>query len=87
MGDSVKWSWPIVWLIWLGLVFGSFGVLEGVALSITANDTLSDTTWKWFDVVSGQGIEHWTLPHLIAVAVLLLIAIILVCHLGFGLFR
>jgi hypothetical protein len=83
----MKFNWPLAWIIWLACVFISFGILEGIALSITANDTLSDTTWKWFNVVTGQSISHWTLPHLIAVVVLLLISLILVLHLGFGLFR
>lgn len=74
-------------MIWLGAVFGSFGVLEGLGLSETPADTLSGTTWRWFHVVAGQGVEHWTLPHLLAVIVLATISLVLVLHLGFGLFR
>lgn len=80
-------KWADIWLVWLALVFVSFGVLEGIALSITRKDTLSDTTWKWFNVIPGQSVFDWTLPHLIAVIVLLALAIVLVLHLGLGLFR
>ncbi|MGH7239598.1 MAG: hypothetical protein ACREHG_05980 [Candidatus Saccharimonadales bacterium] len=79
--------WAKIWLGWLIFVFASFGILEGWGLSITPKDTLSDTTWSWFDVVAGQGIDHWTLPHLLAVVVLLVIALVLVLHLGLGWFR
>jgi hypothetical protein len=79
------WEWT--WGIWLALVFVSFGVLEGLGLSQKINESLSDTTWRWFDIVGGQPISQWTLPHLLAFVVLLALAIVLVLHLGLGLFR
>lgn len=68
-------------------MFTSFGILEGIALSISARDTLSDNDWAWFHVVAGQPITQWTLPHLIAFIVLLTISVVLVLHLGLGWFR
>lgn len=80
-------KWPDIWIIWLTIVFASFGILEGIALTISKNDTLSDVTWKWFQIIPGQPFYEWTLGHLIAVAVLAIIAIVLVLHLGLGLWR
>jgi hypothetical protein len=80
-------KWSTIWLIWLALTFGSFGVLEGLAFATNKVDTLSETTWSWLHVIPGQDIYQWTLPHLLAIAVLLLLSVILVFHLGFGLFR
>lgn len=79
--------WPDIWLIWLSAVFISFGVLEGIALHISRKDTLSDTVWTWFQIAPGQPFYEWTLGHIIAVAVLATLAIVLVLHLGLGLFR
>lgn len=80
-------KWPDIWIIWLAIVFISFGILEGIAYAISKDDTLSDVTWKWFNIIPGQPIDQWTLGHVIAVAVLATIAIVLVLHLGLGLFR
>jgi hypothetical protein len=80
-------TWSQVWAVWLGLVGGSFGVLEGLALSISRKDTLSDTSWSWLRVVPGQGIEHWTLPHVLAVVVLIGLCLVLLGHIGLGLWR
>lgn len=80
-------KWPDIWIAWLALVFASFGVLEGIAFSISNKDSLSDTVWKWFQIIPGQPFYEWTLGHVIAVAVLATLAIVLVLHLGLGLFR
>jgi hypothetical protein len=79
--------WRDIWFAWLAIVFVSFGVLEGIAISINHMDTLSDTIWKWFNIIPGQSVYNWTLPHIIAASILLLIALILVVHLGLGLWR
>lgn len=79
--------WRDIWLIWLAFVFVSFGVLEGIALSISAKNTLSDTIWNWFNVVPGQSVYNWTLPHVIAAIVLTTISLVLIFHLALGLFR
>lgn len=76
------WGW--IWAGWLTAVAVSFGVLEGVALSVTPADTLSDTERGWFHVVAGQAPDHWTLPHVLAVMVLVTLALVLVFHLGLG---
>lgn len=79
--------WRDIWLIWLAFVFVSFGILEGIALSISAKNTLSDTVWNWFNIVPGQSVYNWTLPHLIAAIVLTTISLVLIFHLALGLFR
>lgn len=53
----------IYWATWFVLGFGGF---EGWALaSGQPQYTLSDTTWRWFDVVPGQTIWQWSIVHLV----------------------
>ena len=85
-------SWGWVWGIWLAVVGVSFAVLEGIGLSIRnrtgpPNDSLSETSWSWLHVVPGQGIEHWTLPHVLALVFLLGLCLVLIGHIGLGLWR
>jgi hypothetical protein len=85
-------SWSQIWLTWLGGVLVSFGVLEGLGLSIRnhaknlpPNDSFSETWWGWLKVVPGQGVEHWTLPHLLAAVGVLGLCLVLAGHLILGL--
>lgn len=87
-------TWGQIWGIWLGVVGVSFGVLEGIGLSIRnrpgqgpPNDSLSETSWSWLKVVPGQGIEHWTLPHLLAAVFVLGLILTLGGNIILGLWR
>lgn len=88
-------SWGTIWGIWLAVVGVSFGVLEGIGLSIRnktgtglpPNDSLSETSWRWLHVVPGQGVEHWTLPHVLAAIFLLGMCVVLIGHIALGLWR
>lgn len=38
--------WYVVWAVWIGMVAGSFGVIEGLALKRKRQpDTLSEFVW------------------------------------------
>lgn len=87
-------TWNQIWAAWLGGVGGSFGILEGLGLSarhhakgLPPNESLSEVTWWFLKVVPGQGIEHWTLPHVLAGVVVLGLILVLGGHLILGLWR
>lgn len=73
----MKWYWA-AWLL-LG-----FGVPEGIAL-VTKHyeNTLSEWTWKLFDVLPGQTPLQWKATHYLLLAFMLW----LFCHMCFRLFR
>lgn len=78
--------------MWLGAVVGSFGVLESIGLAARNKDpglppdnSLSQVFARWFRVVPGQPVSHWTLPHVLALIALTALALVLIGHLGFGL--
>lgn len=69
-------------------------MLEGFGLSahrhgkgMPPNESLSEVTWGFLKVVPGQGIEHWTLPHVLAGVVVLGLVLVLGGHLILGLWR
>lgn len=54
------------WAVWLLI---GFGLPEGIALGTGHPEgTLSDTVWRWFDVVPGQTPRQWTILHVIMMA-------------------
>lgn len=76
--------WQIIWTVWILFTVVSFGVLEGIALSITPKDTLSDTSWGWLGVVKGQDPLHWNAPHFLAAVIMLGFMVWLFGHINFG---
>jgi hypothetical protein len=69
------------WAAWILL---GFGVPEGYALITKHYEwTLSDTTWRWFDVLPGQTIWQWKAAHLLLLFFMLWLSL----HLVFRLFR
>lgn len=69
------------WAAWLLL---GFGVPEGWAL-ITRHyeSTLSETAWRWFDVMPGQTVYQWKAVHFLLFAFMVWLTL----HLCFALFR
>lgn len=79
----LRWLWSpnVYWALWL--VVG-FGLREGIALGTGHPEgTLSESTWRWFDVVPGKTIAQWSILHFI----LLFFMIWLFGHLAFGIWR
>lgn len=69
------------WAAWLLI---GFGVPETIALvSKRYSNTLSDTVWRWCDVIPGQTIWQFKAVHMLLLVFLLL----LTGHLAFGLWR
>lgn len=56
----------LYWALWLVVLFG---VPETIALA-TGHDewTLSETAWRWFNVVPGQTVRQWTIVHFLLAA-------------------
>ena len=73
----MSWYWA-AWLI------VGFGVPETVALvSKRYGATLSDTVWRWCDVLPGQTIWQWKAVHFFLLAFMVWLTL----HLVFALFR
>lgn len=72
--------WHLYWLLWL--VVG-FAVPETWALFTNPRNTLSDTTWSWFHVITGQPISEWSIQHYILLAFLIWLA----GHMAFRIWR
>jgi hypothetical protein len=72
-------SW--YWAAWL--IIG-FGVPEGIAIATKHyQNTLSDATWRWFDVLPGQTVYQWKALHFLLLAFMVWLTL----HLVFALFR
>jgi hypothetical protein len=75
------WSPNVYWALWLVL---AFGLREGIALGTgRASDTLSETTWRWFDVVPGKTLAQWSITHFLLLGFMAW----LFGHLVFGIWR
>lgn len=79
----MNWLWhnKMQWY-WAFWILVGFLIPEAYAI-ITKNfaNTLSDTTWRWFQVQKGQPLWSFTLIHFFLLAALLALFL----HLGFGL--
>lgn len=73
-------KWQIYWLLWL---VGGFAVPETYALLTRPQNTLSDTVWGWFGVVTGEPMSRWSIQHYILLAFLLW----LLGHMAFRIWR
>lgn len=87
-------TWPQIWATWLGVVLGSFGVLEGLGLGVhlktrgaPPNESLSEVTWHFLKVVPGEPFYHWSLPHVLAAVAVLALVLVLAGHLILGLWH
>ena len=57
------------WAAWLVV---AFGVPEGVAVFTGhPENTLSETVWRWFDVVPGKTLTQWSIAHFILLVLML----------------
>jgi hypothetical protein len=71
-------------LYWAAWLLVGFGVPEGIALFTGhGENTLSETVWRWCDVLPGQTIWQWKAVHFF----LLVFMIWLTLHLVLRIFR
>lgn len=69
------------WAVWIVVLFG---LPEFYFLGTgQPQDTLSETTWRWFDVVPGQTVWEWSIAHLLLAVFLTWLWL----HMVLGIFR
>ena len=74
----VTFYWLFVWLT------VGFGVPETLALATKHPEyTLSETSWRMFDVLPGQTLFEWNFAHLIVACLLFWLFV----HISFGIWR
>jgi len=77
------------WLVWFVVTFPvGFLVPEIVALVRgRSQDTLSGAIWRLEEFRAGQPITGWSASHLLFTGVFTLLALWLIGHFGFGIWR
>lgn len=76
------------WLVWFICAFGTFLVPEVYELATGHPErTLSAAIWRWEKLRVGQGVWQWDAAHFLFTGVFILVAVWLIGHFGWGLWR
>lgn len=80
-------AWNLYWLIWFLASFTAFLGPEIYGLCTDARRTLSETIWRMEDLHSGESFWSWSAAHYLFTGVFILVAIWLIGHFGWGIWR
>lgn len=76
------------WALWLAATFATFGVPEAIALATRhSENTLSWWIWTHAQVIRNQPIRDWSASHILFAGVFATLAVWLLGHLIFGIWR